>query len=107
MRWQQFRRRQELAIQKEHNDQSVIFSLRGAALEKDISKAIPRFEEALTGNRDIIIDLSDTVQIDARFLGLLLILRKELLSRGRRLKFTALPRAIRRVFYLNELGFLL
>jgi N-acetylglucosaminyldiphosphoundecaprenol N-acetyl-beta-D-mannosaminyltransferase len=106
-RWQQFRRTQELSIQKEHTDQSTMFILRGAALEKDISKAIPRFDEALTGNGDVVIDLSDTVQIDARFLGLLLMLRKELLSRGRKLKFTTVPRAIKRVFYLNELGFLL
>jgi N-acetylglucosaminyldiphosphoundecaprenol N-acetyl-beta-D-mannosaminyltransferase len=110
-RWQQFKRKlrvQELSIQKTQDDQSsILFSLRGAATENDVPKATQQFEEALTENKDIVINLSDTVQIDARFLGLLLMLRKELRSQGKRLKFTAVPRAIGTVFYLNELGFLL
>jgi N-acetylglucosaminyldiphosphoundecaprenol N-acetyl-beta-D-mannosaminyltransferase len=110
-RWQQFKRKlraQELSIQKTQDDQSsILISLRGAATENDVPKAILQFEKALSENKDIIIDLSDTVQIDARFLGLLLMLRKELGSQGKRLKFTAVPPAIGRVFYLSELGFLL
>jgi N-acetylglucosaminyldiphosphoundecaprenol N-acetyl-beta-D-mannosaminyltransferase len=109
-RWQQFRRKhraQDLSIKMTHDDQSIIISLRGAASESHVPEAILRFQEALTSNEDIVIDLSDTLQIDARFLGLLLMLRKELGSRKKNLKFAAVPRAIERAFYLNELGFLL
>jgi N-acetylglucosaminyldiphosphoundecaprenol N-acetyl-beta-D-mannosaminyltransferase len=109
-RWQQFRekhRAQDLSIKMTHDDQSIIISLCGTASEGHVPQAILRFQEALTSNGDIVIDLSDTLQIDARFLGLLLMLRKELGGRGKSLKFTAVPRAIERAFYLNELGFLL
>jgi N-acetylglucosaminyldiphosphoundecaprenol N-acetyl-beta-D-mannosaminyltransferase len=109
-RWQQFRRKhgaRDLLIKKAHDDQSITISLCGAASENHVAKAILRFEDVLTSNKDIIIDLSDTVQIDARFLGLLLMLRKELRSRGKKLRFKAVPHAIERMFYLNELGFLL
>jgi N-acetylglucosaminyldiphosphoundecaprenol N-acetyl-beta-D-mannosaminyltransferase len=76
-------------------------------LQSNVQKATLHFQEALAGNRDVVIDLSDTRQIDARFLGLLLMLRKELRSRGAELRFAAVPRSIERIFRLNELGFLL
>ena len=110
-RWQQFRRKhsaEDLSIKRaDDDDQLIMISLCGAASENHVPKAILRFEQALTSNKDIVVDLSGVLQIDARFLGLLLMLRKELASRGKRLKFTAVPRAIERVFFLNELGFLL
>lgn len=108
--WRQFRRKQraqDLSIKKSLDDQAIMISLCGVASEDHVSKAVPWFEEALTHNKDIVIDLSDTLQIDARFLGLLLMLQKELRTRGKKLKFTAVPRAIERIFYLNELRVLL
>jgi N-acetylglucosaminyldiphosphoundecaprenol N-acetyl-beta-D-mannosaminyltransferase len=109
-RWQQLKwnnRAQDLLFRETHDDQSIKISLRGAASESHVSTAILRFQEALANNKDIVIDLSDTLQIDARFMGLLLMLRKELRSRGRELKLSAVPRAIERLLRLNELGFLL
>jgi N-acetylglucosaminyldiphosphoundecaprenol N-acetyl-beta-D-mannosaminyltransferase len=109
-RWHQFRRKhqpQDLLIEKSHDGQSIMISLCGVASERHIPKATSCFQEALTGKQNIIIDLSNTRLIDARFLGLLLMLRKELRSRGAKLIFTGVSHAIERIFRFNELGFLL
>jgi N-acetylglucosaminyldiphosphoundecaprenol N-acetyl-beta-D-mannosaminyltransferase len=109
-RWQQFRRmhqHDDLLISKTHDDQLITISLHGAASENGITNAIACFEDALADNQDIAIEASNIRLIDARFLGLLLMLRKELRNRGRRLKFIGVPSAIERIFRLNELEFLL
>jgi N-acetylglucosaminyldiphosphoundecaprenol N-acetyl-beta-D-mannosaminyltransferase len=109
-RWHQFRgkhQRQDLLIKKSHDDQSIMVSLCGIASETHIPKAIACFQEALTTKQNIIIDLSNTRLIDARFLGLLLMLRKELKSRGAKLILSGVSRGIERIFRLNELEFLL
>jgi N-acetylglucosaminyldiphosphoundecaprenol N-acetyl-beta-D-mannosaminyltransferase len=109
-RWHQFRRKhqlQDLLIEKSQEGQSIRISLCGIASETHISKATSCFQEALTGRKNIIIDLSNTRLIDARFFGLLLMLRKELKSRGARLIFTGVSGAIERIFRLSELEFLL
>ena len=108
-RWRQFttHQRQDLLINKSDNYQSIVISMCGNASERHIAKAIVCFQEALTAKQDIIIDLSKTLLIDARFLGLLLMLRKELKSRGAKLIFNGVSRGIERIFRLNELEFLL
>jgi N-acetylglucosaminyldiphosphoundecaprenol N-acetyl-beta-D-mannosaminyltransferase len=108
--WHQFKRKHQrhgLLIKKSHDDQTILISLCGNASERHVPKAIACFQEALTGNQNITIDLSNTRLIDARFLGLLLMLRKELRNRGARLVFTGVSGAIRRIFRLSELRFLL
>ena len=108
--WYQVRQnhqREGLQITKGHDAQKVVIVLNGIASERHVSKAITCFQEALTANQDISIDLSNTRFIDARFLGLLLMLRKELRSRGARLMFTGVSGTIERIFRLNEVGFLL
>jgi N-acetylglucosaminyldiphosphoundecaprenol N-acetyl-beta-D-mannosaminyltransferase len=109
-RWHQFREkhhRQGLLIKTSRDDQSVLISLCGFASERHVPKAIACFQEALAGNQNIIIDLSNTRMIDARFFGLLLMLRKELKSRETELIFTGASRGIKRIFRLSELEFLL
>jgi N-acetylglucosaminyldiphosphoundecaprenol N-acetyl-beta-D-mannosaminyltransferase len=109
-RWQQFRSKhglQDLQIKKTQTDQSIAISLNGAASKDHVLKASSYFQDALMCGKDIVLDLSETRQIDARFLGLLIMLRKELRDRGAELKFTAVPQTIARIFRLNELGFLL
>ena len=108
--WQQVRyrnRSRDLLIKKRQDDQSLIVSLSGAAEEANVTKAASWFREALTERKDIIVDLANIYSIDARFLGLLLMLRKELASRGQSLKFAKMPRGIKRIFRLHELTFLL
>jgi N-acetylglucosaminyldiphosphoundecaprenol N-acetyl-beta-D-mannosaminyltransferase len=109
-RWHRFGRKhqlQDLLIKKSHDGQSILISLCGLAAERHVPKAASCFQEALTGKQDIIIDLSNTHLIDARFLGLLLMLRKELKSRGAKLKFSGVSPAVKRIFRFSELEFLL
>jgi len=109
-RWQQLRSRhaaQELRIEITPHERSIVISLCGAASLNNVQKATLDFLQALAENKDVIIDLSETRQIDSRFLGLLLMLRKELRIRGAELRFAPVPPFIQRVFRLNELGFLL
>jgi N-acetylglucosaminyldiphosphoundecaprenol N-acetyl-beta-D-mannosaminyltransferase len=109
-RWYQLRRndaREDLLVEKSQNDQSIVIGLRGTASEPFVSKAIACFQGALTENQNITIDLSNTRYVDARFLGLLLMLRKELRRRGGKLTFIAAPPTIERIFRLSELRFLL
>jgi N-acetylglucosaminyldiphosphoundecaprenol N-acetyl-beta-D-mannosaminyltransferase len=63
---------------------------------------------ALTlGKERIIVDVSGVRAIDARFLGLLLMVRKHLKQHQARLEFVGASRATKRMFRLNGVGFLL
>jgi N-acetylglucosaminyldiphosphoundecaprenol N-acetyl-beta-D-mannosaminyltransferase len=101
-------RPQNLLIRTTLDDETVIIRLSGAATERHIAKAISCFRKGLAGReKAIIIDLSDIRVIDARFLGLLLVVRKQLKRHGAGMKFIGVSRPIARMFRLNELGFLL
>jgi N-acetylglucosaminyldiphosphoundecaprenol N-acetyl-beta-D-mannosaminyltransferase len=107
-RWHRLRcRARSLDFKKTHTDQSVIVSLSGVASEKQISPAISLFEDALSYEKNIVVDLSNVQLIDARFFGLFLMLRKELRDRRGKLVFTGVSRSIQKIFRLNGLDFLL
>jgi N-acetylglucosaminyldiphosphoundecaprenol N-acetyl-beta-D-mannosaminyltransferase len=108
-RWQRFMRKhlQDLQIKKSHDDQSVMIYLSGAASELHVTRAAAFFEEELGGTRNIAIDLSNASMIDARFFGLLIMLRKELKRRGAKLTFTGISPMTRRIFRFSELEYLL
>lgn len=107
-RWQQFSsKHQDLTVKKSSDARSIVISLSGAASKQHVSKATLCFQEALASGQDITVDLTNTRLIDARFLGLLLMLRKELKSRGARLIIAGASRSMERMFRLHELGFLL
>jgi N-acetylglucosaminyldiphosphoundecaprenol N-acetyl-beta-D-mannosaminyltransferase len=57
--------------------------------------------------KPIEIDLSSTKTVDARFLGLFLMLRKQLKDSGNRLRFTKLPANLQRQFRLAGAEYLL
>jgi N-acetylglucosaminyldiphosphoundecaprenol N-acetyl-beta-D-mannosaminyltransferase len=80
----------------------------GVATEPHVQKAISCFRSALiTGRPCIIIDLSKTRATDPRFLGLLLMLRKQVKKQQAHLKFVSVSRQVERMFRLNGVGFLL
>jgi N-acetylglucosaminyldiphosphoundecaprenol N-acetyl-beta-D-mannosaminyltransferase len=109
-RWHRFKRKHkldDLLIDMRHNGPTVRISLCGVASEGNVQKATSFFREALGSKRDIMIDLSEIRLIDARFLGLLLMLRKGLRSQGAKLTFIGVSPGIKRIFRLSELEFLL
>ncbi|WP_354229130.1 WecB/TagA/CpsF family glycosyltransferase [Bradyrhizobium sp. F1.4.3] len=110
-RWHQLRQKlrpRELSIVKlQEDERSIKFALSGVALQTHVSRASKHFEEALASDRNVIIDLSRTQTIDARFFGMLMMLHKELTSRKAKLRFTGVTWTIRKLFQLNELEYLL
>jgi N-acetylglucosaminyldiphosphoundecaprenol N-acetyl-beta-D-mannosaminyltransferase len=79
----------------------------GAATQQNIKEIIRRCGVAITARRQVVLDLSDTCAIDARFLGFLLILRNRVGRYGAKLRLVGLSRSVRRQFRLNGVEFLL
>jgi N-acetylglucosaminyldiphosphoundecaprenol N-acetyl-beta-D-mannosaminyltransferase len=100
------RRGQGLSINQSGEQDSVILRLSGSATMHHTNKAIPCFRSALEAGKHITIDCTNTHTIDFRFLGLLLMLRKQLNGQGRSLRITGASRGLKSAFRLNGLGFL-
>ena len=60
----------------------VTVRLSGYATVKQVTKATEAFRDAFTTGKQMMIDLSNTQGADARFFGLLLMVRKQLKERG-------------------------
>jgi exosortase D (VPLPA-CTERM-specific) len=107
--WDHFRERKEedLIVDCKEDNKSITLSLSGAAIAKNVDNAISRFRGAIASEKNIVIDLSNTCAIDARFLGLLLMLRKSAKRRDVDLKFIRAPSRLQTIFRLNGMGFLL
>ena len=99
---------QGLQIKIVQNQHFATINLCGDATDRHIEKAIVSLREAITPiTQTVVIDLSATRVIDGRFFGLLLMLRKHLKGQGAKLAFTGVAPAIRRMFRLNDVDFLL
>ena len=72
-----------------------------------MDEVISCLREAVATEKQIVIDFSETCAVDARFLGLLLMLRKQLTARNSVLRFMGISRRLERMFRLNGLGYLL
>jgi N-acetylglucosaminyldiphosphoundecaprenol N-acetyl-beta-D-mannosaminyltransferase len=106
-RWRGAQAGEGLRIDVGENAQSVVVQLSGRAVGSHIPEATDVFREALGKQKAIDIDVSRTSTIDPRFLGLVLMVRKQLRSRGQSLRFLRVPPAISRVFRWNRFEFLL
>jgi N-acetylglucosaminyldiphosphoundecaprenol N-acetyl-beta-D-mannosaminyltransferase len=95
------------AIARVDNSQAVSLHISGYASSGDVPEAVAYFRDALASRQQIVIDLSETRGIDARFFGLLLMLTKHLHCRGRALKFTGVSLRLQRQFRLNGMEYLL
>jgi len=80
-------------------------TLPNSLVAKSILRTVERNKTSL--KEDTSVDGSDTRTVDARFLGLLLMLRKELKSRGTSPILIGMSARLERIFRLHGLGFLL
>jgi N-acetylglucosaminyldiphosphoundecaprenol N-acetyl-beta-D-mannosaminyltransferase len=87
--------------------ESLAVSLAGFATTENADKAALYFRFALSHARPVIIDLSQLRFVDARFIGILLMLRKVLKGQGAVLKFFGASKAVQRLFRLNGVQYLL
>ena len=85
----------------------AVIELSGDAVAAHVQGAIARFREVVAAEKDVVFDLSGLTNLDQRFLGLLLMFRKCLKSRGRDLAFTGVKKRIEDRFRLNGFAFLL
>jgi N-acetylglucosaminyldiphosphoundecaprenol N-acetyl-beta-D-mannosaminyltransferase len=109
-RWRRFRglkQEDQLVTGLKQDNQSVTVSLSGVLAAQYVDRAIPYFREAISAKKQIVIDLSKSRVIDARFFGLFLMLHKHMLGQGRGLKVTGVTSKIKKAFRLNGFDFLL
>jgi N-acetylglucosaminyldiphosphoundecaprenol N-acetyl-beta-D-mannosaminyltransferase len=97
----------DLLIQRAEDHESVILIINGVVTARNLDIAVSCFQDAVVAAKHIVINFTDTRLIDARFLGLLLMLKKQLNAQQLHLKFTGVTPRIVRIFRLNGFGFLL
>src|SRR5208282_6201275 len=101
------RKGHDLVVKQTYGSNFVTLSLSGFAIGRHVDKVVTYFRVAMTTNKQIVIDFSETCAVDARFLGLLLMLRKQLKAQNAVPRFVGVSRRLERVFRLNGLGYLL
>jgi N-acetylglucosaminyldiphosphoundecaprenol N-acetyl-beta-D-mannosaminyltransferase len=99
------RRGEDLIITQSNGHDSVTVSLAGHANAWNVDKAIHAFRTAIETKKRITLDFSNTLTIDTRFLGLILMLKKKLKSGGATITFVGLSPGLQRIFRLNRLEF--
>ena len=97
----------KLVLDSNQSDEFVTIDLAGGAVAANVDSAIKPFRDALNSGKQVILNLSKTRHVDARFFGLFVMLSKELGRRGQSLRFTGVTPQIRRIFRLNRFEFLL
>jgi N-acetylglucosaminyldiphosphoundecaprenol N-acetyl-beta-D-mannosaminyltransferase len=88
-------------------EQHRTIKLAGHAVERHVAKLIPMLRDQIGKSNLLTIDISGVRAIDPRFLGLLLIARKQMAARGGRLQIWGASSRLRRAFRLNRFDFLL
>jgi N-acetylglucosaminyldiphosphoundecaprenol N-acetyl-beta-D-mannosaminyltransferase len=107
-RWQKLRRRdQGLIIKCTCYHDTITLSLSGAAATGNIDKAVAIFREAIAAKRNIVVEFRDICRIDARFIGLLFMLRKQAVRQGVTVKFIDTSARLGTIFRLYGADFLL
>jgi N-acetylglucosaminyldiphosphoundecaprenol N-acetyl-beta-D-mannosaminyltransferase len=108
-RWQRLRYEgsRDLIVKESHSQEVVTLRLYGAATAAHAGLAASYFRNAAKTTKAIIVDLSETHTVDARFLGLLLMLNKQLKATAAHLKIVGVRSHVERAFRLNGAGFLL
>jgi N-acetylglucosaminyldiphosphoundecaprenol N-acetyl-beta-D-mannosaminyltransferase len=98
-------RGEDFTIAEAHGRETVTLYLSGPANAPHVDKAISVFREAIASKKQITLDFSNTHTIDARFLGLLLMMKKKLKNAGAAPNFEGLSPHLKKIFRLNGLNF--
>lgn len=109
-KWNQFKSRgkiNDFKIERTDNLNAVTLSIKGNATAQNVDTAAQSFRRAVTLGKDVVINCANIRFLDARFVGLLLMLNKQLIQQRLQLRFTEVPRHIERIFRLSGFEFLL
>src|SRR5262245_46705149 len=103
-----FKSSRKFSVSAVDHGNDIIINLNGRATAENVHEVISNFQKLVSGTaKRVTLDLSHCHFVDARFFGLFLMLRKTLKTEGRELRFTGVSPPLRRLFGLNEVGFLL
>lgn len=97
----------DLMITPVQGHDSVTLRLYGTAAADQVAHAATYFRSAVRSRKNVVIDLSAAHAVDMRFMGLLLMLRKQLKQQGRDLSIIGVLPKVERTFRLNGADFLL
>jgi N-acetylglucosaminyldiphosphoundecaprenol N-acetyl-beta-D-mannosaminyltransferase len=101
------RRPAEFVIKLSEAKGSIGLEIAGPADRENVRKIVPLLAESLSAECDITIDLSSASQVDSRFFGLLVTVRKITKRQGRQLSVIVTTWNVRKLFELNGFDFLL
>jgi N-acetylglucosaminyldiphosphoundecaprenol N-acetyl-beta-D-mannosaminyltransferase len=90
-----------LKVDVEMRDGYVKLYICGAAISKNISQIVTTLRTTLAIHKCVVFDFSGTCTIDARFLGLLLVARKNARCNNKELVLTGLSSEMKRIVRLN------
>ncbi|WP_284421392.1 MULTISPECIES: WecB/TagA/CpsF family glycosyltransferase [unclassified Bradyrhizobium] len=96
-------RGEALTITQDYGSREVTLSLSGPADARHVDRAIPVFRSAVAVRKRVKLDFSNVCAIDARFLGLLLMLRKQLEAQGCMASFVGVSPQLARIFRFGGL----
>ncbi|MGJ5081022.1 WecB/TagA/CpsF family glycosyltransferase [Bradyrhizobium sp. HKCCYLS3013] len=96
-------RGEALTITQDYGTRVVTLSLSGPADSRHVDRAIPVFRAATASRKPVTVDFSNVCAIDARFLGLLLMLRKQLEAQGCTATFVGVSPLMARIFRFGGL----
>jgi N-acetylglucosaminyldiphosphoundecaprenol N-acetyl-beta-D-mannosaminyltransferase len=96
-----------LSIRASVNQDHTTINLCGAAVTSGVEVATKAFRNAISEGKDVLLDVSEVTSFDARFFGLILMVRKRLKARGIGLYVSGASRNSRRAFRINGFDFLL
>lgn len=100
-------RNAHLSVSSAESVGAVTIALSGSATAAYAEMAVQHFRNALTTGKHVTVNVSNTSNIDSRFFGLFLMVRKQLAVHGRQIRFTGVSPRMRRIFRLNRFEFLL
>jgi len=100
------RKGRDLKIACRCNDGQVVVSVFGSATARNIASAISPLRQAIAMKRPLVIDMLLTGEIDSRFIGLLLTVRKQTSASGG-MSLVNVPGRISRILRLSGFEYLL
>jgi N-acetylglucosaminyldiphosphoundecaprenol N-acetyl-beta-D-mannosaminyltransferase len=106
-RLQSKRRQRGLSVVWVEHDESVVLRLVGEATSPNVQEAIAAFRAAIAARQPVVLDFSGTRSIDARFLGVLLMMNKQLKMMDARPTLVGLSPRLQRLFRLHGVAYLL
>jgi N-acetylglucosaminyldiphosphoundecaprenol N-acetyl-beta-D-mannosaminyltransferase len=98
---------EDVSVTEVHGDTYLQMYISGYAIKRNMDKILPAFRNAVAMKKRTIIDLSNTRAIDARVLGLILMLRKALKGSVGDPILVGLSTELKKIFRLNGMAFLL